>query len=92
MKECLIHSVAVMLNIAIYEPEFGPPATSPSLIRLARHLIDRITDDKRLRRALDYHEFAAVARHQYRAFSEARKFQRLFAHHERCSLVRMAII
>ncbi|KAF1852904.1 hypothetical protein Lal_00009078 [Lupinus albus] len=77
-----------MLNIVLFEPEI-PPNTG-NIIRLCAntgfrlHIIEPMGftwDDKRLRRAgLDYHEFTAVIRHHdYAAFLEAEKPQRMFA-------------
>jgi tRNA (cytidine/uridine-2'-O-)-methyltransferase len=77
-----------MLNIVLFEPEI-PPNTG-NIIRLCAntgfrlHIIEPMGftwDDKRLRRAgLDYHEFTAVVRHHdYAAFLEAEKPQRMFA-------------
>ena len=77
-----------MLNIVLFEPEI-PPNTG-NIIRLCAntgfrlHIIEPMGftwDDKRLRRAgLDYHEFTAVVRHHdYAAFLDAEKPQRMFA-------------
>ena len=77
-----------MLNIVLFEPEI-PPNTG-NIIRLCAntgfrlHIIEPMGftwDDKRLRRAgLDYHEFTAVIRHHdYAAFLESEKPERMFA-------------
>ncbi|CAK9886972.1 MAG: tRNA (cytidine(34)-2'-O)-methyltransferase [Candidatus Erwinia impunctatus] len=77
-----------MLNIVLFEPEI-PPNTG-NIIRLCAntgcrlHLIEPLGfawDDKRLRRAgLDYHEFAAVRRHQnYCDFLTTEQPEHLFA-------------
>jgi tRNA (cytidine/uridine-2'-O-)-methyltransferase len=80
-----------MLNIVLFEPEIHRiPGTSSAyaLTPASPAYIEPMGftwDDKRLRRAgLDYHEFAAVKRHHdYAAFVEAEKPERLFAHHQR---------
>ncbi|WP_276724997.1 tRNA (uridine(34)/cytosine(34)/5-carboxymethylaminomethyluridine(34)-2'-O)-methyltransferase TrmL [Pantoea septica] len=77
-----------MLNIVLFEPEI-PPNTG-NIIRLCAntgfrlHLIEPLGfawDDKRLRRAgLDYHEFAAIQKHEsYEAFLRVEQPARLFA-------------
>ena len=77
-----------MLDIALYEPEIAP--NTGNIIRLCAnsgfrlHLIEPLgfdLDDKKLRRAgLDYHEFAAIQRHEsYDAFIESEQPQRVLA-------------
>ncbi|ANI29747.1 rRNA methylase [Yersinia entomophaga] len=77
-----------MLNIVLFEPEI-PPNTG-NIIRLCAntgcqlHLIKPLGftwDDKRLRRAgLDYHEFTNIKHHHdYQAFLDSEKPERLFA-------------
>ncbi len=77
-----------MFELVLYEPEI-PPNTG-NIIRLCAntgtrlHLVGRLgfsLDDRRLRRAgLDYHEYAALRRHDdLAAFVDAVRPRRLFA-------------
>ena len=77
-----------MLDVVLFQPQI-PPNTG-NIIRLCAnsgfrlHLIEPLgfdLDDKKLRRAgLDYHEFAAIKRHQnFNAFVETEQPKRILA-------------
>jgi tRNA (cytidine/uridine-2'-O-)-methyltransferase len=77
-----------MLDVVLYQPQI-PPNTG-NIIRLCAnsgfrlHLIEPLgfsIDDKRLRRAgLDYHEFAAIKKHQdFESFLAAQQPKRILA-------------
>ena len=77
-----------MLDVVLFQPQI-PPNTG-NIIRLCAnsgfrlHLIEPLgfdLDDKKLRRAgLDYHEFAAVIRHEnFSAFIESQQPKRVLA-------------
>ena len=77
-----------MLDVVLFQPKI-PPNTG-NIIRLCAnsgfrlHLIEPLgfsIEDKRLRRAgLDYHEFAAIKKHQsFNAFVENEQPKRIFA-------------
>jgi len=78
----------VMLDVVLFQPQI-PPNTG-NIIRLCAnsgfrlHLIEPLgfdLDDKKLRRAgLDYHEFAAIQRHEnYEAFVQKEQPKRVLA-------------
>ena len=78
----------VMLDVVLFQPQI-PPNTG-NIIRLCAnsgfrlHLIEPLgfdLDDKKLRRAgLDYHEFAAIQRHEnFEAFLEKEQPKRVLA-------------
>lgn len=83
-----LSNVGFMLDVVLFQPQI-PPNTG-NIIRLCAnsgfrlHLIEPLGfdfDDKKLRRAgLDYHEFAAVKRHEnFYAFIENEQPERVFA-------------